>query len=339
MEQFNNTLKSRGLKPSSIKTYNSNLTKLIKDVGFDFTGADSIKSNLDKILELIETKKTSVKKNYLAVLLVILSPKKKFPLPQYKKEYELLNTMIIKLNNDYSKTLKDKQLNPADLANVISLEEVRQMRDNQTALILTRYNKKQKLNDSDLRIIQDIFILGLYTYLPPRRLIFASCLKMEDTDYKKLSTYSKDNNVILVHSKAKVPRFIHYGRNATKSKTQEHVVVPIRNPQHKKLCKLWLNVNTTPHLLLQTDMKTKLTENGLSKRFKSIFKLFFKKDIGIVLFRKLFISQTITAELSVEQQELIARQMGHTPATQMGVYHKELPEKKKEQKIKFKIKK
>ena len=338
MEQFNNTLTSRGLKESSIKTYNSNLNKLIKDVGFNFTGADSIKSNLDKILELIETKKTSVKKNYLAVLLVILSPKKKFPLPEYKKEYELLNTMIIKLNNDYSKTLQDKQLKPADLNNVISLEEVRQMRDNQTALILTRYNKKQKLTDSDLRIIQDIFILGLYTYLPPRRLIFASCLRMEEVDYKKLTDYSKDNNVILVHSKANVPKYIHYGRNATKSKTPEHVVVPIRNPQHKKLCKLWLSVNKTPHLLLQTDMKSKLTENGLSKRFKSIFQIFFKKDIGIVLFRKLFISQTITPELSVEEQELIARQMGHTASTQMGVYHKQLP-KKTEKKIKFKVKK
>ena len=339
MEQFNNTLTSRGLKPSSIKTYNSNLNKLIKDVGFTFTGPDSIKSNLDKILELIETKKTSVKKNYLAVLLVILSPNKKFPLPEYKKEYDLLNTMIINLNNEYSKTLKDKQLKSADLENVISLEEVRQQRDNQTALILTRFKKNHKLNDSDLRVIQDIFIFGLYTYLPPRRLIYASCLKMEQEDYKKLTDYSKDNNVILVHTKAKVPKFIHFGRNATKSKTDDHVIVPITNPQHKKLCKLWLSVNTTPHLLLQTDMKTKLTENGLSKRFKSIFNLLFKKDIGIVLFRKLYISQTITADLSVEQQELIAKKMGHTTGVQMSVYHKELPKEKTEKKIKFKIKK
>src|SRR6056300_1421681 len=107
MEKFNATLEARNLKPSSISTYNSNLKKLMKDLKVDFTGAETIHQNTTKILTLLDTKKLSVKKNYLAVILIILSPLKKFPTPQNKDLYNFFNNMMKELYGKYIKNLQE----------------------------------------------------------------------------------------------------------------------------------------------------------------------------------------------------------------------------------------
>ena len=349
MEKFNETLEARNLKPSSISTYNSNLKKLMKDLKVDFTGAETIHQNTTKILTLLDTKKLSVKKNYLAVILIILSPLKKYPTPQNKDLYNFFNNMMKELNGKYLKNLQEKKLSSTDQENFITMSELKEQRDIVIDRTIRKIRHSSVITNADFMLLQDAFILSLYSYFAPRRLIFASAKKIALKDYKKLSESELSNNVYLVHTAQYIPKIMHYGRNATKSRTPEDVIVPFEHPTHKIITKLFLKfTKVSNHLLLQTDGETKMNENGLSKRLSKIFKMIFNKKISVVLLRKLYVSQTITSSISPAEQERIAEQMNHTTATQVGVYKKELVNEPTEvieldddvkPKYKFKVKK
>jgi len=325
MEKFNETLVARNLKPSSISTYNSNLKKLIKDLGVEFTGAETIHQNTTKILTLLDTKKLSVKKNYLAVILIILSPLKKFPTAENKELYHFFNNMMKYLNGKYAKNLQDKKLSSTDEENTITMFELREQRDIVMDRTIRKIKNADVITNANFLLLQDAFILSLYSYFPPRRLIFASAKKIFLKDYRKLSDGELANNVYLVHTSQYLPKHFHYGRNATKSRTPEDVIVPFQHPTHKIITKMFLKfTKVSNHLLLQTDGETKMNENGLSKRLSKIFKMVFNKKISVVLLRKLYVSQMITSSISPAEQERIAREMGHTTSTQVGVYKKDL---------------
>ena len=320
MDGFVKILNDRGLKESSIKTYTTNLKKLLADLGMNYDGDNFIKKNKANILALLETKGKSVRKNYLSVMLIILSPVRRQPPPENKAIYDELNGLLLGLNEKYNEQLATKSLSVKEEDNFITWADIVKKRDELLSKLLNEYppsTDPTKLSKAEKLLIQDLVILSIYTFNPPRRLIYSKCKVMTDKGLSEKSESELDNLVALVF-KGSVPQFFHFGKNAVKSKTKKNVRVGVSGATFKQLLKLWRKVNNTGNLLYNQSYG-KITENYLTQALGRIFKKVYGKNISVVMLRKIFLS---TNQFATGTLEEIAEQMNHSVATQQAVYTK-----------------
>ena len=198
MEAFAKILTDRGLKESSIKTYKTNLKKLLADLNVSYDGANFIKKNKKKVLDLLETKSKSVKKNYLSVMLVILSPVRKNPPPANKAIYDEFNKLLLGLNEKYAEQLATKEMSVKEADNFITWAEITKMRDELVAKLLNTPIDIENLSKAEKMLIQDLVILSIYTYNPPRRLIYAKSKMITEEQMNAMNEDELNNLVALV---------------------------------------------------------------------------------------------------------------------------------------------
>ena len=320
MDEFVKILNERGLKESTIKTYKTNLKKLLADLGVNYDGANFIKKNKAKVLALLETKSKSVRKNYLSVMLVILSPIRKNPPPPNKAIYEEFNKLLLGLNEKYNEQLATKELSVKEQDNFITWADIVKKRDELVEKLLSIPTDISLLTKAEKLLIQDAVILGIYTYNPPRRLIYAKA-KMITEEQMNAMTEDELNNLVALVFKDGEPVYFHFGKLATKSKAKRNIHVPIEQETFKDLLKLWREVNTTDNLLYNQSFN-KISENYLTQQLKRIFSKVYKKNISVVMLRKIFLS---TNQFPTGTLELIAEQMNHSVSTQQAVYTKKVP--------------
>ena len=320
MDEFVKILNERGLKESTIKTYKTNLKKLLADLGVNYDGANFIKKNKAKVLALLETKSKSVRKNYLSVMLVILSPIRKNPPPPNKAIYEEFNKLLLGLNEKYNEQLATKELSVKEQDNFITWADIVKKRDELVEKLLSIPTDISLLTKAEKLLIQDAVILGIYTYNPPRRLIYAKS-KMITEEQMNAMTEDELNNLVALVFKDGEPVYFHFGKLATKSKAKRNIHVPIEQETFKDLLKLWREVNTTDNLLYNQSFN-KISENYLTQQLKRIFSKVYKKNISVVMLRKIFLS---TNQFPTGTLELIAEQMNHSVSTQQAVYTKKVP--------------
>jgi len=320
MDEFVKILNERGLKESTIKTYKTNLKKLLADLGVNYDGANFIKKNKAKVLALLETKSKSVRKNYLSVMLVILSPIRKNPPPANKAIYEEFNKLLLGLNEKYNEQLATKELSVKEQDNFITWADIVKKRDELVEKLLSIPTDISLLTKAEKLLIQDAVILGIYTYNPPRRLIYAKA-KMITEEQMNAMTEDELNNLVALVFKDGEPVYFHFGKLATKSKAKRNIHVPIEQETFKDLLKLWREVNTTDNLLYNQSFN-KISENYLTQQLKRIFSKVYKKNISVVMLRKIFLS---TNQFPTGTLELIAEQMNHSVSTQQAVYTKKVP--------------
>ena len=320
MDESVKILNERGLKESTIKTYKTNLKKLLADLGVNYDGANFIKKNKAKVLALLETKSKSVRKNYLSVMLVILSPIRKNPPPANKAIYEEFNKLLLGLNEKYNEQLATKELSVKEQDNFITWADIVKKRDELVEKLLSIPTDISLLTKAEKLLIQDAVILGIYTYNPPRRLIYAKS-KMITEEQMNAMTEDELNNLVALVFKDGEPVYFHFGKLATKSKAKRNIHVPIEQETFKDLLKLWREVNTTDNLLYNQSFN-KISENYLTQQLKRIFSKVYKKNISVVMLRKIFLS---TNQFPTGTLELIAEQMNHSVSTQQAVYTKKVP--------------
>ena len=320
MEGFTKILNDRGLKQSSIKTYTTNLKKLLADLGVAYDGGDFIKKNKAKILALLENKGKSVRKNYLSVMLIILSPVRRQPPPQNKAIYDELNGLLLGLNEKYSEQLATKELSVKEADNFITWAEIVKKRDELLSKLLKEFppsTDPSTLTKAEKLLIQDLVILSIYTFNPPRRLIYAKATIITEEEMKGMDEDKLNNLVSLVY-RGNNPVYFHIGKLATKSKAKRNIHLPINGATFKQLLKLWRKVNRTGNLLYNQSY-AKISENYLTQALGRIFKKVYGKNISVVMLRKIFLS---TNQFATGTLEEIAEQMNHSVSTQQAVYTK-----------------
>jgi hypothetical protein len=259
----------------------------------------------------------------IASILVAISPKgKNAPANKnFAKVYKIYNAMLRDENQIYQDAIADNQKSDKDIANWVNWNELTDKRDELgdelKCLGYTNYAKTIKSKCDRQRIIHHL-LLSLYTYLPPRRLEYSRMILYPIGAYQQLGE-EKDDRIYYVTNKGKA--FIHYGKNSTKSKTDNNIIYNVPRVLYdvvKRYIKLFQI--KSGELLLENALGRKYTPNGLGKELKKLMKMHFNKEGSVGILRKSFLSNQFGGEIA--KQNKLAEMMNHSKAVQQSVYVK-----------------
>ena len=325
MNKLLNEIKnSRDVRDSTLQIYKNNLNTLSKDVlNKPFRSRQFLLKQKDAVIAKLQEYNQSKRRSMIASILVAISPKGKNQ-PQNKnfsKIYKIYNAMLRDENKVYQDAIADNQKSDKDIANWINwpefLEKRDELGDELKCLGYTNYAKNVKNKCDRQKIIQHL-VLSLYTYLPPRRLEYAEMILYPMGAYQQLGE-EKDNRIYYVTNKGKA--FIHYGKNATKSKTENNIIVNVPRALYdivKRYIKLF--EIKSGELLLENALGRKYSPNGWGKEIKKTMEALFNKKGAVGILRKSFLSNQFGGEIG--KQKELAEMMNHTTAVQQSVYVK-----------------
>ncbi len=323
MDTLEKTLKEhRNVRDSTVKIYKRHLNKLANAItGSDYKSNDFLKSKKKEIKSFLNKQTSSTKKNYIASILVALSPKaRKEPAKKYKDVYEEYSNNLLDEHSKYTESLKDNEKNLKESENWLDWEDIMKIRHKLGLEIKKmgyKQNSKEIKNKKDLNTLQKYLVLSLYTLHSPRRLEYADTKVISYREFQKLPEEDKDNNIYLVVV-SRNKKFFSFGKNAVKSETPDNLKINLDKGLNSVL-NLWLNVtNNTNDYLLKDSRGNKMTKNGLSKFLSKIFS---PKKISASMLRKIFLSNQFQPEN--EKKKKLAEEMNHSVKTQQSVYVKE----------------
>jgi len=320
---------ARGLKPASLKTYKNNLKNFLIHVNIELNSLEDINSNIEKIVEYLNSiESTSVKKNYVNPLILLLSLGKGVPDPKYKESYDkLFNILDIELRK-YRQTLEKKQLTEKQDKIFLEYDEIVNITTQKINDFLVKYpNIKSYVADKSITPdeAKQLVIVALYSYLPPRRTIYAQTQVITLPKYSKLTEEELDNNIYLVH-KGKIAKFFHYGREVVKSRTLVNEIVEIKNKYLIKILEYYLK-KTKSKLLFPDRFGKPIDNNYFGKLLTRVFQKYHKKALNVVLLRKIYLMKysDLQNDYSIKEALEDARMMNHSIITQQQVYVKNKP--------------
>ena len=315
---------SRDVRESTLKMYETNLNALSRDIlGKPFRSRQFLLKQKDQVLSKLAEYPAPKRRIMLASILVAISPTGKNA-PQNKnfaKAYKIYNSMLKGENQQYQDDISNNQKSDKDIANWINwpefLEKRDELADELKCLGYTNYAKSIK-NKCDRQKIIEHLLLSLYTYLPPRRLEYANMILYPMGAYQQLGP-EKDDRIYYVSNKGKA--FIHYGKNATKSKTENNIIINVPNQLYnivKRYIKLF--EIKTGELLLENALGRKYTTNGWGKEIKKMMKSHFNKEGAVGILRKSYLSNQFGGAVAAQNEA--AMMMNHSTGVQQGVYVK-----------------
>jgi len=323
MESLVKTLKEhRKVRDTTINVYKRHLNKLSnKFLNKDYEGKDFLKSKKKEIMKFLKEQTSSTRKNYLASILVALSPKsRKEPEKKYKDVYDDYSNTLLDEHSKYTEQLKDNEKNIKESENWLDWEDVQKKRialGREIKKMGYKQNTKEIKNKKDFNTLQQYMVLSLYTLHAPRRLEYADTKVISYRDFQKLSEEEKENNIYLVVI-SRNKKFFSFGKNAVKSETADNLKINLDKGLNS-VVNLFLNVtNNTNDYLLKDSRGNKMTKNGLSKYLSKIFK---PKRISASMLRKIFLSNQFQPEN--DKKKKLAKEMNHSVKTQQQVYVKE----------------
>jgi len=324
MEEIKQKIKEhRKISDSSLNIYSRNVGKLAKAItGEAYQNSDFL-LNVEQVLEQINDKSLSTKKNYLSSVLVFLNP------TGIKDYSEDLNKVIVK----YNKLLKD--YHNKYMTQIAEQKKSIQQSENWVSLdTLVRINVKYKnkirrmgitLHSSQVRdkerldILQKYMVSSLYLFHPPRRCEYGDMDIISEREYKKLEWTKKDlNNYLVVGGRTAKKKFFSFGKYKTKN-TMGLQKIPIKKSLNTVL-NLWLRHNPSKHLLLDS-RGNQMSRNVLSKYLYKVFEEAGVK-ISANMLRHIYLTEKYGNETTYKEKQDDAVAMGHSVQTQQQHYVK-----------------
>ena len=323
MEALMETVKkNRNVRDTTIKIYSRHLNKLSKEINDkDYSSRDFLKSKVKDVKKFISKQTTSTKKNYVASILVALSPnEKKKPLKGYDKVYDEYLDILLTEHNKYNEFIKTKEKSVKTSDNWLDWADVLKLQRKYGRDIKKKGYKqstKELFNKKDLDLIQKYLVISLYTLHAPRRLEYADTEVVTNTEFNELSEKQKDNGIYLVVV-SRNKKFFSFGKHVIKSETPDNVKINVDRSLNSIL-NLWNNFNDNKYLL-QDSRGTKMSKNQLSKYLTKTFSPTGKK-ISSSMLRKIKITNEFDAE-EVDKKNKLAKEMNHSVGVQQSVYLK-----------------
>jgi len=288
----------RTIKQSSLKSYLIILKKLNDDepiLNLEFL------KDTDNILKKIETKAMTTQKNYLSAVLVTLNS---FNKAEFNDAVKIYGDESDRLNDEYMAFIQTHEKDEKQKKNWTTIANLKKAMNRTKRNIDERgILKKEELNKTEMQLLQEYVIAGLFILQPPVRLNFNMLVvnKREDIE--------KGKNYLLVESRNKKKFIIADYKTAKTYDTKEMEV----NPEINKILNYWLKYNKTGFFLLNT-RGGMLSSNGLSKMITKVFAST-NKHITLNLIRHIYISENIDIE-TVNKSTQLASDMHHALLTQ-----------------------
>jgi hypothetical protein len=326
MEKLKEEIKNnRNITESSLNIYSRNINRLAKEItGKDFSSISFLKE-YKKIINWIDNKSLSTQKNYLASILVALSPTGR---GKYKKGFDAVakkyTTYLTTQSAEYDKNIKTQRKSKSQREKWVSMKELEKVRRKYASNIKRiGYGSKKitKLKDGKKRrhieLLQKYLVASLYILHPPRRNSYANMKVINSKEFNKLDDGEKDSNNYLVIV-SRNHKFFSFGdHKARKSIGTQEIRV---DKKLNSILNLYLNFHKGEYLL-QNSRGGKMTTNGLSKFIVKTFEPTGKK-ISSTMLRHIYLTDKYGDESAYAEKEKDAKAMGHSVGTQQKTYVK-----------------
>lgn len=306
--------KTRSIRESSLNAYVANLSKLLKmaDEDINMTNLNKLLSKPKEVIDLLDGRKHSTIRNYLASIVVITSAQDKDKLTE---EYRKLMEEYAK---EYTNHIKENNKSEKQNENWVSLAELEKvLKSYKREITEKKILKKTELSKKELDLLQKYVVGNLYIgdeSNPPLRNDYIMEI-ISETDYKRLDeAEKKKQNYLVVKNSAN--KYFSIGEYKTSGKYGVKTF-PIGKNLNRVL-NMWLKFNKSKYLLLNSK-NSPMTANGLTKYIQKVFEPTGKK-IGASMLRHIYITEKL-APLKAQQNEL-SDKMLHSTAVQQDVYVK-----------------
>ena len=313
----------RKISESSIHIYSQNVAKLALELTENkFENTDFLQDT-ERIMNHIQPKSLSTKKNILSSILVFLNPTGE---KNHEGELgELLGTYnkhLKDFHNEYMEKINTQKKSQVQSENWVPMKEL--------VRINVKYKNKlrrmgvnmssQKLKDKEkLDVLQKYLVSSLYLFLPPRRNEYASTKILSKKEYNALSEEDRDNNNYLVNggrtSKSKFFSLGSYKTRKTFGLQKIEIPKDLNTPLN-----LWLRHNDTPYLLLDS-RNNQMSRNGLTKYLYKVFEDA-KSKISTNMIRHIYLSEKYGKESSWSEKLQDSKALAHSVKTQQLIYTK-----------------
>jgi hypothetical protein len=305
--------KTRNVRDTSINAYVSNLSKLLKlaDKDININNLNSLLSKPSDVIELLEDRKHSTIRNYLASIVVIVSAQNKDKLTE---EYRKL---MDEYSQEYSNHIKTESKSDKQNKNWVSLSELEKvLKTYKNEIDRNKILKKTELSKKDMDLLQKYVVGNLYIgdeSNPPLRNDYIMEI-ITEPDYKRLSEADMKKNYLVV--KNNTHKYFSIGEYKTSGKYGVKQF-PIGKSLNRVL-NMWLKFNKTKYLLLNSK-NGQMTSNGLTKYIQKVFSPTGKK-IGASMLRTIYITEKLGKYK--KESEKLSDKMLHSVAVQQDVYNK-----------------
>ena len=305
-----NIEKNRNIGENTLNVYMKNINKLSKDMtGKEFENIDFL-LNTKKVIDFLNKKTPSTRKNYIATILVVISPKRNEPPKKTEEAYRKYRAYLTTEHSNYNEQIAEQKKTKKQQGNWVSMKDLEKVRkDYYNKIRHIGYNLKntELKKKKHLDLIQKYLVASLYLLHPPRRNEYARMKVIKNSEYNKLSKKDKDHNnyLVLVSRNNKFFSFSDYKTKKTFG-TQKIDI----DKKLNSVLNLWLKFNDSENLLLNSKGKP-MTANGLTKYIKNVFDPTGKK-ISSTMIRHIYLTNKYGDEKKLKEKKDDASKMSHS---------------------------
>ena len=302
MDTFKNIIqKARpNLKNNSLTNYINNLKKLNDNA--DFKSVSFLK-NTDEIIKKLADYKDTTKRNYLNSIIVMLNA---ISPDDYHSELEFYNKQLVDTNKLINDNYEKKEFTDDEKKKYINLEGLQAIFKNiEEKIKKQHFEDKEKINDSQRKLILEYLIAGLYVLTPPLRLTYSNMEIINNPKDVKPKT-----NYLLITGKFKKKFILQDFKNVEKLGKVEIAIPKDLN----LVINLYLKYHSGDAFLLNT-RNFKMSSNSLGKFLMKIF------GVNLNLIRKAHVNDVLDVE-KLQKEEEFHKNMLHTGAVAKKIYMK-----------------
>lgn len=302
-EEHQVSLTSR-YKLTSIQTISNNIKRIYIEI-FGLSTFTNLEPLLDtnKVIQSIDDKSITVKQNLMTAILAVLRyPPKNINInPQILDIYDKYATDIVKK----SKEIKEFHVrNEKETMNWLPWGSIITKYNEYNLAIQPLINKLPK-NKNELITFQRYIILLIYTQIPPLR-----CQEYLDAIIN--NDVPGKNTIDLINKKFIVKHHKTVNSHGIKIIDLPEIVIT--------RIKEWQQFNGyRDYLFISLNKNAPMDRICLLQQFHKIFEPY---KIGPTMLRKIYISEILTWNISMDERKKIANIMGHTIETQEFTYKK-----------------
>ena len=331
-------LSSTNIKEKSWKQYARNINRITEGI----TGKAYVNNDFLQIYPAVNdwinenSSSDAMKRMFYSVILIMLAPDKNDKEAQNKMEYKHYQKKLADLAFSYNETKATQVKSVKEDVNWVAWFRILAFQKTMARDVFKMVKADNfQVNRKTRTAIQNALIISLYTLIKPRRLDYANMVIISIKNYNNMDSKDREkSNFLVIVGKNK--KFFSFGKQAQKNQNtdkngvkQSVYVLPVPSKLNK-IINTYLKFH--PEDAFQKSFLTRpflyntrggaISGDGLSKAMIKIMKARFNKNISPTMLRTIYLSDKHKNDVSVEEKQTTAEEMGHTIDTAQKFYQK-----------------
>jgi integrase len=276
------------LSLGSLRTYNSIISNLAKQLNTKFDSPKDVCKNHKQILDHLKDVNPKLRKTRLSALVVFCDK-------ENKEVADKFRDLMLDDGKKADDEMKEQKMNDKQKEAFIPYEDVMGLY-NKLEKEVAPLLKMDKLDKNQFHRVQMYVLLSCLLLIPPRRSLDYTEFKIKNVDKEK------DNYMTVIKRK---PYFVFNVYKTAKKYKQQQVEIPNKL---KLIIDKWTKLNPSDYLLVNTRMTDKINPTQLTNLLYG----FFNKPISTSILRHIYLSHVYKDVPEIKKMEERATAMGHS---------------------------